>query len=247
MGVLASDTFARANENPLGNGVWTTCPSRVAMQIVSSVATPTDLTTTDNGSYYSGIAWPADQFSRARMTVNGTVGAGSGIALYVRQAAGADTQYWLACDHAATNNIQLFKHVAGVLTAIAGWPRTLAWTDDSLWELQAIGTSLRVFCNGVAVGLPATDTSIATGSPGIGFSTAETSASLRAWEGGTPDVSAPMLGSLFVGPSPIGGMLHIRIANARTPVTTASAAVAALFRRFFDDGGRGGNRGSGPH
>lgn len=198
MGVLASDDFTRANENPLGNGAWTTSTTFVAMQLVSNVATPTN-PTSDNGSYYSGLAWPANQFSRARLTVNGTAGGDSGVCLFVRHAAGANTLYRLDADHAASNNVTLAKFVAGVYSVVTGWPRTLAWTDDDLWELWAIGTTLRVFRNGAQLGADSTDASIASGSPGVGVSGAVTSASIRAWEGGTTDAVAPLLGSLFVG------------------------------------------------
>lgn len=57
---------------------------------------------------------------------------------------------------------------------------------------------------------------------------------------------APLLGSLFVGPRLGGGMLKAaHPKNYTAPTLTISSLVAAVFRRFFDDGGRGGNRGSG--
>ena len=184
MTVLASDIFDRANENPLAHGVWTTCSSEVAFQIVSNVATPTSTASTDDGSFYSGIAWPADQFSRAKLTVNSTAGAGAGVGLKVRQASGALTCYRLIVDHAALNNVTIERFVAGVATTVTGYPRTQAWTDGDTWELDVVGTTLRVCRNGVQVGADATDTNIATGSPGIGLSTTVTSASINDWEGG---------------------------------------------------------------
>src|SRR5882762_5469999 len=134
--VLASDNFDPANENPLANGVWTTTNSNVAMQIVGNVATPTYPTVNDDGSYYSGITWPDDQFSRAKLTVNWSGGGDAGVALYARQASGANTKYRLVVDHAATNNVTLSKFVAGVHTTLTGFPLTQAWTDGGLWELD---------------------------------------------------------------------------------------------------------------
>lgn len=190
MTVLAYESFDLANENPLGHGAWTTSPGNVAMQIVSNVATPTDPTTNDDTSYYSARTWGNDQFSRARLTVNSTAGSGAGVALIVRQASGANTRYRFAADHAASNNVTLIKFVAGVVTTLTGWPVTKAWTDNDLWELDVQGTTLSIFLTPASTGVKAqvgsntTDSSIASGSPGIGVSTTVTSASINDWEGG---------------------------------------------------------------
>jgi hypothetical protein len=187
MGILASDNFNRANENPLGNGVWTTGSGNAAMQIVSNQATPTDLSVTNDGSYYSGISWPANQYSKAKLTVNSTLGSTRGPGLFVRQQSGADTKYMLITDHAASNNVTLVRISAGVFTNLTGFPLTQAWTDGDTWELRVVGTTLSVWRNGIQVGPNVTDSSITSGSPGIGLSTDVTSAAIDDWEGGTPD------------------------------------------------------------
>jgi len=199
MAILATDNFNRANANPIGSP-WTTASGESAMQIVSNACTPSS-TAADCGAYHSTITWPNDQYSKAKLSVSGTAGSQAGAVLKVRQASGARTCYQLEVDHAATLNVCISKVVAGAFTSLTGFPVTQAWTDGDTWEIRAVGTTLKVFRNGVQVGPTATDNAIASGSAGIGYSSVETSCTIDDWEGG--DFSgglAPLLGSLFVGP-----------------------------------------------
>jgi hypothetical protein len=180
--LLASDNFDRANANPIG-APWTTASGLSAMQIAGNVCTPSSLAA-DCGADYTGVTWPADHYSKAKLSVTGTSGGGSGACLSVRSASGARTLYRLEVDHAATNNVAVEKYVTGTPSALIG-PLTLAWTDGDTWELRAQGTTISVYRNGVLVG-SATDSSspLLTGNPGIGYSSSETAASINDWEGG---------------------------------------------------------------
>jgi hypothetical protein len=189
MTVLASDNFNRANANPIG-APWTTGFGESAMQIVGNVATPSTLAG-DCGADHTGITWPNDQYVKAKLSCVGTSGGGSGVCLKIRSATGARTYYRLEIDHAATNNIYLEKCIATVFTPLTGFPLTLAWTDGDTWELQASGTKISVFRNGVLVG-SATDSEIASGNTGMGYSSSETSASINDWEAGN------LLGTVLV-------------------------------------------------
>lgn len=191
MSVLASDNFNRADENPLGNSVWATQSGQTPWQVASNVATPTDLSGTDDVSLYTGIAWPNDQYSEAQLTVNSTTGGGQGVGLAVRGAAGAITGYSLIADHAASNNVALFKHNAGTPTTLI--TITQAWTDGATWRLEVQGTTLRGFLNGVQV-ITATDGVVTSGSPGVWLSTAVISASIDNFVGG--DFAASIGGGL---------------------------------------------------
>jgi len=180
MSILASDNFNRADENPLGNGVWTVAPSQDPMKLVTNAAT--FQTNNDSISYYSGITWPDNQYSKAKLTVDGSIGGDAGGMLVVRQSAAAHTHYRLATDHAATNNVSISKHVAAAYTNIAQF--TQAWTDGDTWELRVQGTTISAWRNGVQVGTNQVDTSITSGSPGIGWSTPGNSMTIDDWEGG---------------------------------------------------------------
>lgn len=183
---LASDRFNRANENPLGNGVWSTVTGLGAMQIVSNVATPVSVSA-DSASRYSGIAWPNDQYSKAKLTVAGG-SAGNGVAILVRCAAAAATFYMLAVTHVGTNNVTIYSTVAGVFTQLTGFPVTQAWTDGDTWELRATGTQIQAFLNGTQIGPTVTSATVTAGSPGIGIGSVITSAAIDDWEGGDATV-----------------------------------------------------------
>lgn len=233
MTVLATDNFDRVNANPIG-APWTTGNGESAMQIVSNVATPST-TAADCGSDYTGITWPADQYSKAKLTVSGTTGGASGVSLKVRSASGARTYYRLDCDHAATNNITLEKFIASVPTTLAGFPLTLAWTDGDTWELWAVGTRIWVLRNGVLVGAAVTDSAIASGNPGMGYSSTETSASINDWEGGTVDSAAPIQSR------------YSRFARVMSilpkPIQIAAVATTTVVRRTLNPfGNHGGGR-----
>jgi hypothetical protein len=184
MAILASDNFNRADEDPLsGGGNWSVANSELKFKLISNAVVPAG-PASDSGEYYSGVAWPNDQYSKAKLSCVGSGGGGAGVGLKVRQASGANTQYRVVVDHAAANNVDLQKVVAGSYSSVAGYPRTQAWADGDTWELRAQGTTLSVWLNGVQVGADATDNGIASGSAGIAFSSTETSASIEDWEGG---------------------------------------------------------------
>ena len=180
MTVLATDDFNRANANPIGTG-WTTQTSNQAMQIVSNQATP-NAVGSDAGAWKTGT-FPNDQWVQARLFCVGTGTGGNGICLTLRNASGADTCYRLAANHqATTQNLQLGKFVAHSFTSI--WQRLQSWTDGDLFRLEARGTTLRVFINGVQVGADATDSSVTAGNPGIGYSSVCTSGAVDNWSAG---------------------------------------------------------------
>jgi hypothetical protein len=186
MPALAFDTFNRANENPLsGGGVWSTVTSLGNMQVISNVCS--SQFDTDCGSRYSGIAWPDDQYSKAKLVADGTLGGGRGACLLVRVAAAAQTFYRLAVDHAASSNVELARFNAGAHTELATF--TQAWSDGATWELRIIGAKLTVLLNGAVVQALTDGSPLASGSPGVGYSSTITSASLDDWEGGVPEVA----------------------------------------------------------
>lgn len=212
---VASDDFNRANENPLvGIGrVWTTISGQVAMQVVSNQCTPTAVSGTDNGAYYSGANWPADQFSRANLTVNSTGGATQGVCLMVRVATGAATFYRFVTDHAASNNCTLSRFNGGVSTTLVQF--TQAWTDGNLWEFQVRGPTLIVLLEGSVVQVFNDTAPLLSGSPGLGLSTTVTSAAIDNWVGGA-----------FTGATEItnGTMVGAAVTNLSTTVAQSSAA-----------------------
>lgn len=179
MSTLASDTFNRANANPIG-GNWTTGSGDGAMQITSNAAWPAD-NTLDSQAYYNAVTWPADQWSEVAVT-SGTIGGGTGFGVSARKSAAAATHYRLVVDRNASNNIELAKVVAGAFTLI--WDRTSAYSDGDVIRLEVQGTTLRAYRNGTQIGADSTDSGIATGNAGIMYSSTDTAAKGDNWNGG---------------------------------------------------------------
>lgn len=184
MSILVTDNFTRANEAPLGN-FWTNGASEgTTFALSSNLVVPTDLTF-DTSAYYNNIVWPDDQYARAILTTTSTAGGGTGPGLCLRHAVGAQTYYRFNADHAASNNVQLARFDAGGFAQL--WLRTQAWTDGDIWQFEVQGFALRVFVNGVEVGADFTDVDankIASGSPGLAYSSTAAAASFDAFEGG---------------------------------------------------------------
>lgn len=194
MSVLASDNFNRANETPLsGSGSWTSVTgSPGTFDLVSNAATPHSFTP-DAEMYYSAIGWPDDQFSRAKISVTGVVGGGSGMGLIIRASTSARTLYRLIMDHAGANNVDVAKLVAGAYTSIARF--TQVWSDGDTWEFRATGSILQVFLNNVQVGTDQIDAGITSGSAGIAYSSSESAGLIDDWQGGDLVVPSVIIGA----------------------------------------------------
>jgi hypothetical protein len=90
---------------------------------------------------------------------------------------------------AGTSNIELAKVVAGAYTQI--WLRTATVAAGDTVRLEAQGTTLRAYVNGVQVGADATDSAIATGNAGVVYSSSITTKTGDDWEGGTWSAGSP--------------------------------------------------------
>lgn len=202
MSILASDNFNRANETPLsGGGNWTTQAGNNPFNLSSNVAVPSSVAS-DDVSVYTAGTWPNDHYSQADLTVTSTGGGDQGIGLVVRASAAAVTHYRGIADHASSGNIWISKLVAGVYTNLSS--STSSWTNGATWELDVQGTTLTFKRAGTTI-LSTTNSSIASGNPGIILSSLVTSASLDNWQGGdfsSGTVITPGTASLSLTPFP---------------------------------------------
>jgi hypothetical protein len=178
---LASDDFNRTDQNPLV-GNWTSPEPPEGMAIGYNRVVPSSIDA-DDWAYYSGMTWPDDQYSKAKLYVTGSAGGDRGMGLLVRRSASAITHYRVVVDHASTGNVGLSKTIAGAYTLLATF--TQNWTDGDVWELRVRDTTLQIFWNDNQVGTDVTDGSISSGYPGIAYSFHETSAALDDWDGGS--------------------------------------------------------------
>jgi hypothetical protein len=164
-GILFTDDFTRANENPLA-GNWSTAASWDAMQLlnnqVGAAAGPAG-----NASYVNSVSVPDDQYAESpfvQSLVN-IVSAGGGVC--VRMATGAKSYYCLQIFNGTSTNpvtLDVFKEVAGSYTSLGQAPYT--YTPGDVFRIEAQGTAIRGYVNGV-LKLSATDSDLASGPFGL--------------------------------------------------------------------------------
>lgn len=181
---VVTDSFTRANETPLTTP-WATGSGESGFNLTSNAANSPD-DSNDRSSIYTARTWRDDQSSKAKLTTSGNGGGNQGVGLAVRHAPAARTYYRLICDHAASNNIAIHRMLAGAQTVLVQFTRS--WTDGATWELQVSGPAsaalLEVFHNGTSVQSFTDNSSLASGIPGLSYSTASISGTVDDWEGG---------------------------------------------------------------
>jgi hypothetical protein len=123
------------------------------------------------------VTWTDNQSSEVKVTVTGT-GAGNGGGVLVRCASGARTYYRLVID--ANGAWATTKNVAGSSTSLASG--TTTYSAGAVIKLSITGTTLVSTYNGVQLD-SRTDSSIASGSPGIAYSASVTTCILDDWTG----------------------------------------------------------------
>lgn len=207
-----ADTSAFSDAFTYANGFLSTANAQwveqtglnLFMAVTSNTINPADSGTgvarydNDGASNYQGVVWPDDQYASIKVTITGTAGGGSGGGPCVRMSAVAETFYCIAADHAASNNVQITKALAGTYSTV-GAQCSQAFTDGNTWKLTATGgatTTLKLYLNGAEVCTGHSDSSsaITSGNAGFRYSSTETSASFDDFDGGSVGAAA---GSLF--------------------------------------------------
>ena len=185
MVAYATDSFNRANENPMVGWQDNTVANR-GFQIVSNAATPDVLNGTCFALYVAGsIRWQNDQYVQAKITVDGTTD-NTGLGVIVRGTVGPitanETFYTVYVNKAATDNIRFIVFFLGTVTPIA--TRTTTWVDGDTLRLEAISTTFRIYQNGTQLGADITDSTLVAGLPGLFFNDPVTSCLADDWEAG---------------------------------------------------------------
>jgi len=179
-----SSTFTGADEATLSEGgAWAKMTSESSFSRTSNQAVV--ISSNDSTNLHT-TAVAADQYSRADLTCVGTSGGGQGIGLAVRCASAARTYYRLVIDHAATNNAEIARFVAGTYTSLVRW--TQAFTNGDQFTIAIENQVLYVYDKTLTQVKTYDDTGgggPTTGNVGISFSSSETSALLENWRGGT--------------------------------------------------------------
>jgi hypothetical protein len=180
---VITDDFNRANESPLA-GPWTRVQQGVANFSLTSnavVLTAGSGSATDVYARYNIWAGGNDQYSQADIT-SGGAGAGAGAGVVVRMATdGTITMYRLVVDNAG--NYALTRRNSDVGTSLR--TGTLTYSAGTKLGLSIIGSTLKIWYAGVQVGADIVDgTPLASGQPGIGYSSDTTSITIDNWDAG---------------------------------------------------------------
>lgn len=195
----ATDDFNRANENPLsGGGNWimpTWAAAGRNWQVITNFAAPVS-STLDCWAIYTGRTWTDAQSSKAALKISGSSGGFAGVGLLLRCSSATPRHtYRFVTDHAASLNCDIRRYDATTSTSLSNF--TQAWTDGDTWQFTAEGSPgsivLTAYLNGSQV-QQITDTDgtngIASGYPGLAFSSTDTGPQADNWDGGEFDYSA---------------------------------------------------------
>lgn len=187
---LAQDSFTRADENPLGNSVWTGSYSGLQnCKLVSNAARGILAGTGHCLMSYTGITWPDDQWVQA--TLSTFTGGSSGIEISCRVAASTtNTRYHVAVYGSGPYRYELRKVVAGSSTVRAQFDSSTVASSDII-RLECTGsttTKVALYQNGNYLGAFYDTTSpITSGKAGIGayVAGAEANTVLDNWSAGS--------------------------------------------------------------
>lgn len=176
---LAIDTFQRGNENPLSNGgKWSVLGNAVQLLSNQAISSATGVFC-DAG--YTGISWPNDQYNEAVLTT--LTGASTRQAdLIVRYNGTSDYDLVINNTLGVSQTVNLI--IAGGATIGTA---TLTPISLDVWRIEAKGTRVNVYQNGVVV-ITAVDSSQVAGTPYIQTrnDAAVANTAYGAWEGGSP-------------------------------------------------------------
>lgn len=189
---MAVDDFNRGDSASMGAN-WTTCTgtnlNANGFKILSGAAVP-ESNTVDSMEIWNADSFSADQYAECACTVTGT-NAGTGPGPFVRGTSGVNPPcYRATVMKAASNNVEVLRQVGTTYTTIEF--RTTTWVDGDILRLEVQGSTLRVYQNGVQLGADMSDGALASGNPGIIYSSTTTSSSLDNWQAG----------NLVTGPAP---------------------------------------------
>lgn len=140
--------------------------------------------------YTNSILLPVDQSCQMTIAANA---AGAPICVVVRgqqQANPSVNTYYAFGVDGTSNTWSIFKVISGTVTTLISGSRTPALND--VIKLTVVGSVLTAFVNGVQIGTT-TDSSIATGIPGIAAVFGSSQQSGSNWSAGTMTYSVPVV------------------------------------------------------
>jgi hypothetical protein len=231
----ATDNFNRTNADPI-DGSWVKAPgtSTNAKIISNEVGLSANPGFGIHIAYYNNTysVWPSDQYSQVRVT--DLVGIDDYLGPIVRCAGAGWSPYknyyfaHIRGGFGASKTMTLGKYVDGTQTTIST-SSTITIADNDIIRLEAKGSALTVYINGISV-LTGTDSSLGAGYPGFMMkqnSADPSNPNLDDWEGGSlnPRLS-PYEAEEGLAPSRIS--VHEAIQSINSSLITPFEALAIL-------------------
>jgi len=181
---LAADDFNRADASPI-SGSWSTAFNFSPLQISGNQALGTAATFC--ASFYNGVTWPSNQWSRARLA--GTSGFSGGVAVRLKSSTSKDGLVFV---YDPTAHVcRLYEFVAGTPTQLGSDYSVTLTTSDYL-GISVSGTSVSGLVNDAVV---ITQTcSITGGNAGI-YTYEAIGPALDDWTGGDNASGAALAGA----------------------------------------------------
>ena len=174
---LASDNFNRA-DGAIGSN-WAGVVGNFVVH--TNFADASDLSS-DAVMYWNAITFQSDQYAQCALYNLDGDNSTAGFGVCLRASTSVSTFYRIVVSAGVTNNVEVSKFVNGVYTQLA--LRTQAFADGDILRAEIHGSTIQIYHNSVQMGADITDSSIATGQPGIAYSGALFNGDIDNWEGG---------------------------------------------------------------
>ena len=183
-GAQMTDDFNRATFTG-GPISWNNLASNW-VEVGSATITPS-LISTDSHARAETTPIGANQYAQVNISniSGGSAGGGAGFGILLRIVAASENNMYrfVILQSGTANNVEYAKFVSGAYSNLGN--RTSAtFADGAVFRVEANGSTLSVFLDGVLQSPSVTDTSHATGQPGIAYSSTITSGNLDNFDGG---------------------------------------------------------------
>lgn len=172
-----------------GGQEWALEPTTTGFKYVSNTCQPDSLSQ-DSGAIYTGVTFANDQWAQITLgtTSGGSPSAGNGIGVTLRASTSAQTEYRIVINTAASNQIEIAKFVSGSFSSLKICSANTTPTSGDVFYWQISTNTISGKQNGSAITSCGSTTDgsspIASGSPGLTFSSSMTSSAVTAWRAG---------------------------------------------------------------
>lgn len=160
---ILTDNFNRADAPDLGAN-WDVYTSFQTPQVVTNTARASTAGNAASSGWSAGPALNNNQYVKVKIA--SWADATSVVGVQLRGSIGANNNFYLLYARAGSGNTQLYRVDAGVFTSLA-FVANPGWAVNDTVELEAVGTTLTAFRNGVSISLSATDATYASGRAGL--------------------------------------------------------------------------------